>query len=151
MAASPPRQTRKDARGISLTSDRPAIAFLPSDFSAAMRPPTSAPTKATARIVPAKSTTVIPELNAIELTPFAYQVVIEAIRAADQVQVEKMNPKGGPNLRYRIEIAEAFLSHVMVHAYDAALATGMDEEEFVSLGLNLAIRRAQEIYGQDGA
>lgn len=63
-----------------------------------------------------------------------------------------MNPTGGANLRYRIEIAAAFLSHVMIHAYDAAIATGNpDPKEFMWLALNLAIRRAQEIYGQDGA
>jgi hypothetical protein len=36
-------------------------------------------------------TTVISELNAIELTPFAYQCVIEAIDAADKVQIQKMS------------------------------------------------------------
>jgi len=40
----------------------------------------------------------------------------------------------------------------MIHAYDAAIATGNpDPKEFMWLALNLAIRRAQEIYGQDGA
>ena len=29
--------------------------------------------------------------------------------------------KGGPNLRYRIEIAAALLAHVIEHAYDAAV------------------------------
>ena len=70
--------------------------------------------------------------------------------AADQVQIEKMNPKGGPNLRYRIEIAAAFLSHVMDHAYDAATANGADAQEFVGLATNLVIRPAEEIYGQNG-
>jgi hypothetical protein len=58
---------------------------------------------------------------------------------------------GGPNLRYRIEIATAFLAHVIEHAYDAAVANGGDPREFSDLALNIAIRRAQEIYGQDGA
>jgi hypothetical protein len=92
-----------------------------------------------------------PRTNAIELTPFAYQTVVEAIEAADKVQIKKMNPTGGSNLRYRIEIAAAFLAHVMDHAYDAGLATSTDPKELVNLALNLAIRRAEEIYGQDGA
>jgi hypothetical protein len=63
-----------------------------------------------------RPTTAIPELKAIEFTEFAFQAVIEAIEAADRVQIKRMNPTGGPNLRYRIEIAAAFLSHVMIHA-----------------------------------
>jgi hypothetical protein len=116
-----------------------------------MRQPPSAPREATRKAEPNQPTTVIPELNAIEFTPFAYQTVIEAIEAADKVQIAKMNPTGGPNLRYRIEIAAAFLAHVMDHAYDAGLATSTDPKELVNLALNLAIRRAEEIYGQDGA
>ena len=65
---------------------------------------------------------------------------LASIAAADRVQIQ-MNPTGGTNLRCRIELAAAFLSHVLIHAYEAAVANE----------LNLAVRRAQEIYGQDGA
>jgi len=68
-----------------------------------------------------------------------------------RVQLERLNPYGGPNLRYRIELAAAFLAHVIDHAYDAAVRNGGDPKEFSNLALNIAIRRAQEIYGQDGA
>jgi hypothetical protein len=146
-----PRDARTDERGIPLTSDQPPFIILPSDLAVAMRQPPDAPTQATCKAEPERPTTAIPELNLIELTPFAYQCVIEAIDAADQVQIEKMNPSGGTNLRYRIEIAAAFLAHVMEHAYDAAVANGGDPKEFTNLALNIAIRRAQEIYGQDGA
>jgi hypothetical protein len=146
-----PRAWRKDERGIPLTSDRPPVTFLPSDFVAAMRPPAGSPTKATRKLDPEKPTTAIPELSLLELTPFAYQIVVEAIDAADQVQIKRINPKGGPNLRYRIELAAAFLAHVLHFAYDAGLATGGDPKEIMHLALNLAVRRAQEIYGQDGA
>jgi hypothetical protein len=57
-----------------------------------------------------------------------------------RVQLERLDPNGGPNLRYRIELAAAFLAHVI----------GGDPKEFLNLALNIAIRRAQEIYGQDG-
>jgi hypothetical protein len=39
----------------------------------------------------------------------------------------------------------------MHHAYDAALANSTDAKDPVNLSLNLVIRGAQEIYGQDGA
>ena len=84
----------------------------------------------------------IPELNAMPLTPFAYQTVVEAITAADNVQIKKMNPTGGPNLRYRIELAAAFLAHVMDHAYAAAEANRGNAREFTELAL---IRRAEEV------
>ena len=105
-----------------------------------MRQPPEAPRKVTRKIKGDRPTTIIPELRAIEFTDFAFQTVIEAIAAADRVQIQ-MNPTGGTNLRCRIELAAAFLSHVLIHAYEAAVANE----------LNLAVRRAQEIYGQDGA
>ena len=143
------RSDMTDEKGIRLTSDRPPI--IPSSLADAMRPPAGAPTKATRKMDPEIPTTVIPELNSIELTPFAYECVVAAIMAADKVQIEKMNPKGGPNLRYRIELAAAFLAHVMHHASDAATTNNDDVADVVNLALNLAVRRAQEIYGQDSA
>jgi hypothetical protein len=85
------------------------------------------------------------------LSPFAYQTVAEAITAASQVQHQKLNPKGGANLRYRIELAAVFLADVLGSAYEAGLATDYDPVKLVDLSLELVIRRAQEIYGQDGA
>jgi hypothetical protein len=147
------RASRKDERGIPLTSDRRPFTILPSDFAQAMLPPAGAPTKATRKIDPPEPTTAIPELNAIEFTPFAYQTVVEAITAASKVQMKKLNPTGGPNLRYRIELAAAFLAHVMQHAYDSVGATGgkMDPKEFAYLAVNIVFRRAEEIYGSGGA
>jgi hypothetical protein len=54
-------------------------------------------------------------------------------------------------LRFRIEIAAAFVSEVLRHTYTAAVDTDTDPKELVNLSLNLVIRRGQEIYGQDGA
>jgi len=84
-----PRDSRKDERGVPLTSDQRPITILPSDFAEAMRQPAGTPTKATttAKLVPRKPTTVIPELRLLELSPFAYQTVGEAIDAADRVQI----------------------------------------------------------------
>ena len=146
-----PRAGRRDESGVPLTSDRRPFTILPSDFAVAMRQPAGSPTESNLKPDPAKPTTVIPELNAIEFTPFAFQTVLRAIHAADQVQINHMNPTGGPNLRYRIEIAAAFLSHVLEHAYDAGVAKGGDPKELVNLAMNLVIRRAEEIYGQSGA
>ena len=68
------------------------------------------------------------------------------------MQARKLNPTGGPNLRYRIELAAAFLADVMDHAYDAAIATATsDPNDLRHLAINLVIRRAEEIYGQSGA
>src|SRR5688572_17867612 len=91
-----PRKARKDARGVPLTSDERPFTILPSDFLASMRQPPGAPVKTRAKINPALPTTAIPELNMIELTPFAYYTVIQAITAADKVQQRRLNPKGGP-------------------------------------------------------
>jgi hypothetical protein len=131
-----PRAAKRDKKGIRLTSDLRPFTILPSNFAVAMRQPPGSPKKATRKMEPAEPTTVIPELNAIEFTPFAYQTVLEAIEASDNVQIEKLNPKGGPNLRYRIELAAAFLAHVMDHAYDASVATSSDTKE---LGRELII------------
>jgi hypothetical protein len=146
-----PRVFRTDERGIQLTSDYRPFTILPSDFAEAKRQPSGTPKKATRQMSPPRPTTVIPELNVIEFTHFAYQTVVEAIEAAGKVQLRKLNPKGGANLRYRIELAAAFLTHVMQHAYEAGLATKSDPKELLNLATNLVIRRAQEIYGQDGA
>jgi hypothetical protein len=149
-----PRARRKHAKGIRLTSDRAPFTLLPSDFALAMRQPPGTPTKATRKADPPLPTTQIPELNAIEFSAYAYQVVIEAIEAADRVQVKRINPSGGPNLRYRIELAAAFLAMVMDQARggaEANKAAAREASEFVNLALNIAIRRAEEIYGQGGA
>jgi hypothetical protein len=147
-----PRAAKKDDRGVRLTSDQRHIAFLPSDFAQAMRQPPEAPTRATRKLDPQQPTTEIPDLRVMPLTPFAYQCVVEAINAADRIQVRKLNPTGGANLRYRIEIAAAFLAHILHHGFDAGAATGWrDPKEFSNLAFNLAIRRAQQIYAQDSA
>jgi|SRR5215831_6712569 len=148
------RSAYKDEHGVSLTSSsRRPLTILPSDFLRAMQQPAGTPTEATSKMDPPMPTTVIPELNAMPLTPFAYQTVGEAIYAADQVQIKKLNPTGGPNLRFRIELTAAFLADVMEHAYESVGATGggMDPQEFVHLAVNLVIRRAEEIYASGGA
>jgi hypothetical protein len=142
---------RTDEFGIPLTSSAPRFTILPSDYRPAFDLPSETPKKGKSRADPQMPTTIIPELRAIEFTEYAYHCVIAAISAADKVQIEKLNPTGGANLRYRIEIAAAFLSHVMEHAYDAAKAGGGDPDALVNLSVNLVVRRAEEIYGQSGA
>lgn len=131
---------------------RPRRGRLTIDYAAVFLAPPDAPMEQTRKVVPPEPTTAIPELRILPLTPFAYQTVAEAVTAASQVQAKRLNPKGGANLRYRIELAAAFLADVLGSAYEAGLATGWDEpSELVDLSLELVIRRAQEIYGQDGA
>jgi hypothetical protein len=122
-----------------------------SDYAAAFAAPSEAPKKQTRKLFPAEPTTAIRELRQLPLTPYAFQVVVEAITAACVVQDERLNPTGGANLRYRIELAAAFLADVLGAAYEAGLAVDYDPVDLVDLSLELVIRRAQEIYGQDGA
>src|SRR6476661_3895188 len=94
---------------------------------------------------PEPPTTNIPELLAIEFIPYAYQIVHEAIAAADAVQVKKLKPEGGANLRWRIDLAPALLAFVMEHARRAREATlGDVDSELVNLSINLVIRRAEK-------
>lgn len=134
------------------TSREPFATELPSDLEFTLRLPPEARRDSTVRADPAMPTTVIPELAAVEFTPFAFQCVLEAIRAADDVQRTKLNPEGGPNLRYRVELAAAFLASAMEAARTGAEETGaIDPEVFVNLATHLVVRRAEEIFGQGGA
>jgi hypothetical protein len=85
------------------------------------------------------------------LSDYGYAIILEALKAMDDVQELRMNPTGGPNLRYRIEIAAAALFSAMEHACSAVEAKGGDTDILVNLTVNLVVRRAQEIYGQGGA
>jgi hypothetical protein len=93
-----------------------------------MRPLARVPTKATVNMDPAIPTTVIPELKAIERTPFAYQTLLEAITAAGAVQNKKLNPRAVRTCDTGLSSPRLFLSGVMHHAYDrvGATAGGMD-------------------------
>jgi hypothetical protein len=95
-------------------------------YVTAFMPPPDAPTEQTRQVVPSEPTTAIVELQALPLTPFAFQTVVEAITAAGQVQRKRLNPKGGANLRYRIELASAFLADVLGSAYEAGIAIDGD-------------------------
>jgi hypothetical protein len=77
------------------------------DHASSFMPPPEAPFEGTRGVSPPEPTTAISELRVLPLTPFAYQTVCEAIAAASQVQHKKLNPKGGANLRYRIELARS--------------------------------------------
>lgn len=145
------RSKTKTDEGVPLTSRQRRFVVLPSDILPAFSAGTHLPKKGFLQDQYEPITTSIPELNAIEWTEYMHHAVIEAIRRSDEVQIERMDPRGGPNLRYRIELAAAFLAHVMEHAYAAAEALGgMEPGHFVDLGVNLVVRRAEEIYGQSG-
>ena len=146
-----PRSQRTDEFGIPLTSNSRYFTILPSDLMPAFELPPGLPKKGKGRAEPLAPTTSIPELRVIEFSEYAYHCVIAATRAADQVQIDNLNPDGGPNLRYRIELAAAFLAHVMEHAYKAAEAGKADPKQLCNLAVNLTVRRAEEIYGQSGA
>ena len=133
------------------TSRKPRRGRVLSDYAAVFLAPSDAPTRQTRKVVPPEPTTAIEEIRMLPLTSFAYQTVVEAITAASQVQGERLNPKGGANLRYRIELAAVFLADVLGSSYEAGLAVGYDPVDLVDISQELVIRRAQEIYGQDGA
>jgi hypothetical protein len=146
-----PKPGKTDEKGVPLTPRQRSFPILPSDLHPAFQAGPKVPKHGYLPEEFQPITTSIPELNAIEWTERLHHAVIDAIQRADKVQIEKLNPHGGPNLRYRVELAAAFLAHVMSHAYDAAEATGaMKPDDFVALGINLVVRRAQEIYGQAG-
>jgi hypothetical protein len=104
-----------------------------------------------AKVVPSYPTTVIPELLVMELTEGGYRAVVEIVEAASRIQNERMNPTGGPNLRWRIELASAFLAAAIDHGYNAGEATKHDPEKMADLAIDLTVRRAMEIWVQGGA
>ena len=131
-----PERPRGRQEGIPLTSDHRPFTILPSDFADAMRQPPGAPRKATRKIEPAEPTTLIPELNAIEFTPFAYQSVIEAIDAFRQ----RADPEAEPQRRAEISgtgssSPRRFSAHVMDHAYNASVATNSNANDLVHFAL----------------
>jgi hypothetical protein len=66
---------------------------------------------------------------------------------------QRVNPyrDRGPTLRWRIEIAAAFLASAIDHAISAAEANDANCEYMMDLAIDLTVRRAQEIFGQGGA
>lgn len=142
-----PRNRRVDEFGVRLTSDSRPFPILTSDFASAMREPANLPVIEQ----PSEIQTRIPELRVMPLSNYGYAVVLETITAMDDVQELRMNPTGGPNLRFRIELAAVALFSAMEHACSAVEAQGGDTDKTVNLTLNLVVRRAQEIWGQGGA
>lgn len=66
------------------------------------------------------------------------------------LHAEKHNfPPGGAALRFRIELAAAFLSTLISHAYEAAEGAGIsDPENFAEVALDLAVERGREVWAQ---
>lgn len=66
------------------------------------------------------------------------------------LHAEKHNfPPGGVALRFRIELAAAFLSTLISHAYDAAEGAGIsDPDNFAEVAIDLAVERGREVWAQ---
>jgi hypothetical protein len=103
------------------------------------------------KIDPPHPTTVIPELQVMELSEKQYETAVMIVGAASKIQAARLNPDGGPNLRWRIELAAAFLASAIDHAISAAEANDANCEYMMDLAIDLTVRRAQEIFGQGGA
>lgn len=151
-----PRQKRpvrrskiKDEHGVHLTTHEIDWSImLPELFYGAMREPPGTPQE---KLAPGALNTTIPELRVMPMSKKAHAALVEALDAADDVQIKRLNPDNGPNLRWRIELAAAALATVIGHAY--AAATGIESQDrsgLVEFAINLTVRRAREMYGQDG-
>ncbi len=84
----------------------------------------------------------------MELSDKQYETVVMVVGLASKVQAARLNPDGGPNLRWRIEVAAAFLAAVLDHAVSAGEANDASCEYMTDLAIELTVRRAQEIFGQ---
>lgn len=114
------------------------------------------------KVEPPEPTTVIPELLAMPLSEAEYRTVVQIVHYASRLQEAELNPTGGPKLRWRIEIAAAFLVAAMGHSRSAstefskedklgARAAKLREKSFVNLVFDLAEKRAREIDKQGHA
>jgi hypothetical protein len=68
------------------------------------------------KIEPSEPTTEIPELLAMPLSEAEYRACASIVYYASRLQEQELNPSGGPKLRWRIEVAAAFLVAAMDHA-----------------------------------
>jgi hypothetical protein len=113
------------------------------------------------KAVPSRPATAIPELKG-HLSAKQYQAVVEIVHFASRLQESDLNPHGGVTLRWRVEVAAAFLAAVIDHAKDAACATAKEdgisdfelafrEEGVRETMLDLAVQRAREIVRQGHA
>lgn len=98
--------------------------------------------KRSARGVPA---TRIAALKVLPLDKPSLLAIVETLQKCDQVQAERLNPRGGARLRYRIELAAIMVANALVHARDAAAATGGSRSEIEALTLDAVVRRAFEL------
>ncbi len=102
-------------------------------------------------IVPPRPTTGIPELECMDLSDQQYRAVVEIVDLASRLQERDLNPTGGPNLRWRIEVASAFLAAAIDHAGRAAEANNVPISFFSNLAAKLTVKRAKEILRQGSA
>jgi hypothetical protein len=74
------------------------------------------PSPSDMKVVPAQPITAIPEFFVMQLSQQAYHTAAKIVAAASKIQPERLNPSGRPYLRWRIEIAAAFLEFLIDHA-----------------------------------
>ncbi len=103
------------------------------------------------KIHPPVPATTIPELSAMMLTQKAYFATVAIACEASRIEEELLHPSGGPNLRWRIEVAAAFLAAAINHARRSAEVTGKDPSYAIGLAIDLTVKRGEEIYGQGRA
>jgi hypothetical protein len=96
------------------------------------------------KITPPLPTTAIPGRGE-HITEQQYRACVEIVHFASRLQERDLNQTGGPMLRWRPEVAAAFLSALIDHAKTCAKETG-DED-----GLELSPIFGDGLMGQAAA
>ncbi len=114
------------------------------------------------KITPAKPTTAIPELSAMALTENQYHVVAKVVAVSSRLETADLIPAHELTIRWRIEVAGAFLAALIHHARTAAKDTAAEDglgdfettlrkDSLIDAALDLAVKRAREIDRQGHA
>jgi hypothetical protein len=113
-------------------------------------------------ISPAQPTTKIKELLTMPLTGNQYDAAVRIVAASSQIERKQLIPKHELTIRWRLEVAAAFLAALINHCKTAAndeaeeqdvpdILAPFQKEKIIKLMLDLAIQRAKEIDRQGHA
>jgi hypothetical protein len=113
-------------------------------------------------ISPARPTTQIKELLTMPLTDNQFDAAVRVVSASSRIEEKHLIPKGELTIRWRIELAAAFLSALIHHCNTASndfaeqdgldkILASVEKEKATKLMLDIAIKRAKEIARQGHA
>jgi hypothetical protein len=103
------------------------------------------------KVIPAKPATRIPALLTKPLTSNQHQAAAKIFDFFNSLEKQELVPTHELTLRWRVEIAAAFLATVIGLAKAAARDGGESQPEIADFFLNVAIERAREIDAQGHA